>query len=230
MLAADNLVKKYSTLTVVNGVSLRVAKGEVVSIVGPSGAGKSTLLHLLAALDKPDAGRVTLANTDVFSLSGRAQSRFRNKHIGLVFQAHHLLPEFSAVENVAIPLWIGGAGKREGLQRAEEMLRTVGLGARLHHKPSQLSGGEGQRVAIARALVAKPSVLLADEPTGNLDTANANAVHDLFLQLRQNLGQTVVLVTHNEALAGRTDRVIEMRDGRIVGEPSNPLRLPLKGE
>ena len=216
MLHAHGLVKKYATLTVVDGVSLSVEKGEVVAIVGPSGAGKSTLLHLLAALDKPDAGRVTLAGTDVFSLAGRAQSRFRNTHIGLVFQAHHLLPEFSAVENVAMPLWIGGAGKADGLKSAEAMLNLVGLSARLHHKPSQLSGGEGQRVAIARALVAKPSILLADEPTGNLDTANASAVHDLFLKLRQELGQTVVLVTHNEALAERTDRVVEMRDGRIV--------------
>jgi lipoprotein-releasing system ATP-binding protein len=216
MLHAEGLVKKYSTLTVVDDVSLSVAKGEVVAIVGPSGAGKSTLLHLLAALDRPDAGRVALAGTDVFSLAGRAQSRFRNKHIGLVFQAHHLLPEFSAAENVAMPLWIGGAGRKEGLESAETILKTVGLGARLHHKPSQLSGGEGQRVAIARALVARPSILLADEPTGNLDTANAAAVHELFLQLRSDLGQTVVLVTHNEALAERTDRVIEMRDGKIV--------------
>ncbi len=218
MLHAQGLVKKYSTLTVVDGVSLSVSAGEVVSIVGPSGAGKSTLLHLLAALDKPDAGRVTLAGTDVFSLAGRAQARFRNKHIGLVFQAHHLLPEFSAAENVAMPLWIGGVGRKEGLHTAETMLRTVGLGARIHHKPSQLSGGEGQRVAIARALVARPSILLADEPTGNLDTANATAVHELFLQLRGELGQTVVLVTHNEALAARTDRVVEMRDGRIVSQ------------
>ena len=219
MLHAYGLVKKYSTLTVVDGVSLSVERGEVVAIVGPSGAGKSSLLHLLAALDKPDAGRVTIAGTDVFSLGGRAQSRFRNKHIGLVFQAHHLLPEFSAAENVAMPLWIGGTGRREGLASAEAMLKTVGLGARLHHKPSQLSGGEGQRVAIARALIAKPSILLADEPTGNLDTVNATAVHDLFLQLREEFGQTVVLVTHNEALADKTDRVVEMRDGRVVGTP-----------
>ncbi len=216
MLTAENLVKKYSTLTVVAGVSLKVEQGEVVSIVGPSGAGKSTLLHLLGALDKPDAGRVRIAGVEVSALGGRKEARFRNKHIGFVFQAHHLLPEFTALENVAMPLWIGGASRVAGLKRAEEVLRTVGLGARLGHKPSELSGGEGQRVAIARAVAPRPSVILADEPTGNLDTDNAEAVHALFLRLREETGQTVLLITHNEALAAKTDRVLQMRDGKII--------------
>jgi len=216
MLHAENLVKKHATLTVVDGVSLSVERGEVVAIVGPSGAGKSTLLHLLAALETPDAGRVTLAGADLFSLRGRAQARFRNKHIGLVFQAHHLLPEFSAVENAAMPLWIGGASRRAGLEAAATLLRRVGMGERLDHKPSQLSGGEAQRVAIARALATQPSVVLADEPTGNLDSANATAVHELFLRLREETGQTFLIVTHNDALAARTDRTLVMRDGKMA--------------
>jgi len=221
MLVADNLFKKYSNLTVVNGVSLEVDKGEIVSVVGPSGAGKSTLLHLLGALDKPDSGKVTIDGTEIFKLSSKKQAQFRNHHIGFVFQFHHLLPEFSAIENVAVPLWIRGISKKEGLDKAKEMLQTVGLGQRLENKPSELSGGEQQRVAIARALVNKPSIIMADEPTGNLDSANAQAIHELFLKLRNELNQTFVMITHNEELAKMTDRTLIMKDGRIVQEVKN---------
>lgn len=216
MLSAQNILKKYSNLTVVKGVSLEVSKGEIVSITGPSGAGKSTLLHLLGALDKPDAGTVTIDGVDVFALPARKQARFRNQHLGFVFQFHHLLPEFSAVENVAVPLWIAGRSKTAALKEAAAMLQTVGLGSRLDNKPSELSGGEQQRVAIARALVNKPSIIMADEPTGNLDSANAVAIHQLFLQLRNELNQTFILVTHNEELATMTDRTLIMKDGNIV--------------
>jgi len=218
MLVASQLIKKYSNLTVVNDVSLRIDKGEIVSIVGPSGAGKSTLLHLLGALDKPDSGTVTLDGVEIFKLPSKKQAAFRNKHIGFVFQFHHLLPEFSAVENVAVPLWISGRNKKQGLETAAEMLNTVGLGNRLDNKPSELSGGEQQRVAIARALVNKPSIVMADEPTGNLDSANAHAIHELFLQLRDRFGHTFVMITHNEALAEMTDRVLMMRDGKLENE------------
>ncbi|MBL7719984.1 MAG: ABC transporter ATP-binding protein [Flavipsychrobacter sp.] len=221
MLVAQNLLKKYSNITVVNNVSLRVDRGEVVSVIGASGAGKTTLLHLLGALDKPDGGTVRIDGTDVFSLPAKKQSAFRNQHIGFVFQFHHLLPEFSSVENVAIPLWISGKGKKEGLALAGDMLATVGIGHRLENKPSELSGGEQQRVAIARALVNKPSIVMADEPTGNLDSANAQLIHDLFLELRAKLNQTFVMITHNEAMAEKTDRILIMKDGRIVEERVN---------
>lgn len=223
MLSAENLFKKYSSLTVVNGVSLNVVKGEIVSIIGPSGAGKSTLLHLLGALDKPDSGSVRINETDVFGLSSKKQAQFRNKHIGFVFQFHHLLPEFSAIENVSVPLWINGVGKKDAMRQATEILHTVGLGSRLDNKPSELSGGEQQRVAIARALVNKPSIVMADEPTGNLDSVNAQAIHTLFLQLRAELGQTFVIVTHNEALAQVTDRTLVMQDGKIAEERKNNM-------
>ena len=218
MLEAVQLIKNYGAFTVVNDVSLSVSKGDFVSIVGPSGAGKSTLLHLVGGLDKPDSGTVRLDGQEFLKLPSRKQAKFRNKHIGFVFQFHHLLPEFSAVENVSIPLWIAGTGKREAHERASELLALVGLAGRVDHKPSELSGGEQQRVAIARALVNQPSVIMADEPTGNLDTANARAVHELFLQLREKLNQTFVIVTHNEALSALTDRTLTMRDGRIVDE------------
>jgi lipoprotein-releasing system ATP-binding protein len=223
MLTAVNLYKKYSSLTVVNNVSLTVAAGEMLAIIGASGAGKSTLLHLLGALDKPDSGQVRIRDTDLLRLPSRKQAQFRNQELGFVFQFHHLLPEFSAVENVAMPLWIDGKNKKEGLQRAAEMLETVGLGKRLENKPSELSGGEQQRVAIARALVNKPAILMADEPTGNLDTANAHGIHELFLRLRQEMNQTIILITHNEELAARTDRTLVMRDGSIVEERQHPL-------
>lgn len=221
MLVAKDLIKKYTNLTVVNNVSLSVAKGEIVSVIGPSGAGKTTLLHLLGSLDKPDSGRVTIDDTDLFALPSKKQSLFRNKHIGFVFQFHHLLPEFTAVENVAIPLWISGKGKKEGLAQAAEILGTVGLGQRLENKPGELSGGEQQRVAIARALVNKPSIVMADEPTGNLDSANAQNIHELFLELRDKLGQTFIMITHNETMAQMTDRTLLMKDGQIVDERLN---------
>lgn len=217
MLVAENLFKKYSSLTVVHDVSLQVAKGEIISVTGPSGAGKSTLLHLLGALDKPDSGSVLIEGTDVFKLPAKKQAQFRNKHIGFVFQFHHLLPEFSAAENVAVPLWIAGKSKRQALQEAATMLETVGLAKKLENKPSELSGGEQQRVAIARALVNKPSIVMADEPTGNLDSANAQAIHELFIELRNRLNQTFIMITHNEELAAMTDRVLTMKDGKMIG-------------
>lgn len=215
MLVAENLVKKYGSLTVVNGVSLSIGKGEIVSVVGQSGAGKSTLLHLLGALDKPDNGGVLIDGTDIFKLPAKKQAAFRNKHIGFVFQFHHLLPEFSAIENVSVPLWIAGQGRKQAMDNAAAMLDIVGLGNKLDNKPSELSGGEQQRVAIARALVNKPSIIMADEPTGNLDSANAQSIHQLFIDLRNKLGQTFVMITHNEELAGMTDRTLTMKDGKI---------------
>jgi lipoprotein-releasing system ATP-binding protein len=223
LLTANNLYKSYGPLTVVRDVSLQIAPGEMVAIIGPSGAGKSTLLHLLGALDKPDKGSVKIRDTEVFALPAGRQARFRNQQLGFVFQSHHLLPEFSAVENVAMPLWIKGAGRKAALAAAAAMLEQVGLAARTANKPSQLSGGEQQRVAIARALINKPAILMADEPTGNLDTANAEAIHNLFLSLRRELQQTIILITHNEALAARTDRTLVMRDGAIVEERRHPL-------
>jgi lipoprotein-releasing system ATP-binding protein len=216
MIEVQHLVKKYGALTVVNDVSLQIQQGELVSITGASGAGKSTLLHLMGALDLPDAGSVLINGVDVFSLNAQKQAQFRNKHIGFVFQFHHLLPEFTAIENVAMPLWIAGKSTQEGLREAKEMLQIVGLAARVDNKPGALSGGEQQRVAIARALINKPLIVMADEPTGNLDSANAAAIHQLFVQLRHQLGQTFILVTHNQELASLTDRNLEMLDGRIV--------------
>jgi len=221
MLSAQHLSKKYGTFSVVSDVSLTVAKGEIVSIVGPSGAGKSTLLHLIGALDRPDTGSVLIEGTDILQLPAKKQARFRNSHIGFVFQFHHLLPEFSAIENVSVPLWIKGLSKKDAMKQAAEMLNVVGLGSRMGNKPSELSGGEQQRVAIARALVPGPSVVMADEPTGNLDTANAHALHNLFLQLRDQFGQTFIMITHNDTLARMTDRTFTMQDGRIVEEKKN---------
>lgn len=221
MLVAENLFKKYSNLTVVNGVSLNIAKGEIVSVTGASGAGKSTLLHLLGGLDKPDSGQVKINDTDLFALPERKQAAFRNKQMGFVFQFHHLLPEFTAMENVAVPLWISGVSKNTALEEAKNMLEVVGLGDRLNNKPSELSGGEQQRVAIARALVNKPAVIMADEPTGNLDSNNAMAIHQLFIDLRNQFGQTFVMITHNEELAAMTDRTLIMKDGKITEERYN---------
>ncbi|HTN46403.1 MAG TPA: ABC transporter ATP-binding protein [Flavipsychrobacter sp.] len=221
MLSAQSLSKKYGDLEVLKNVSLQVNKGEIVSIVGASGAGKSTLLHLLGGLDKPDSGHVHINDVDIFKLSAKKQAAFRNKHLGFVFQFHHLLPEFTAQENVAVPLWISGIGKKQGLAKAVEMLELVKLETRLHNKPSELSGGEQQRVAIARALVNHPSMIMADEPTGNLDSQNAQSIHELFLSLRDRLNQTFVMITHNDALAAMTDRTLVMKDGRIEGEIVN---------
>ncbi len=221
MLSASHLSKKYGSFTVVNDVSFNVEKGEILSIVGPSGAGKSTLLHLMGALDKPDSGSVLIDGTDLLKLPAKKQARFRNSNLGFVFQFHHLLPEFNALENVSMPLWIKGTSKKEAAQQATAMLEIVGLGNRLTNKPAELSGGEQQRVAIARALVTRPAVIMADEPTGNLDSANAQAVHELFLKLRKDIGQTFIMITHNDLLAGMTDRILTMRDGRIVEERRN---------
>jgi len=218
MLSARQLSKKYGQLTVLNHVTLDIHKGEFVAIAGPSGAGKSTLLHLLGALDFPDKGQVKLMDQELFRLSRKKQAAFRNKHMGFVFQFHHLLPEFTALENVCMPLWIGKQPKDEAIAAAKAILKTVGLGHRMEHKPSELSGGEQQRVAIARAIVHRPSVIFADEPTGNLDTANAQAVHELFFQLRDLYQQTFVIVTHNEQLAAMADRTLMMKDGKIVAE------------
>jgi lipoprotein-releasing system ATP-binding protein len=220
MLTVKNILKRYGNFAVVNDVSFDVGKGEIVSIVGPSGAGKSTLLHIIGALDKPDSGSVEIQGTDLHKLAARKQAAFRNKNLGFVFQFHHLLPEFSALENVCMPLWIAGEAKAKAIKEATAMLEIVGLGARLNNKPSELSGGEQQRVAIARALVARPAVVLADEPTGNLDSVNANSVHELFLRLRKELNQTFVMITHNDALAQMTDRILTMRDGKLANDVS----------
>jgi lipoprotein-releasing system ATP-binding protein len=193
----------------------------MLGIIGASGAGKSTLLHLMGGLDKADSGSVILNDIDLLTLSQAKQARFRNKQLGFVFQFHHLLPEFSAIENVAMPLWINKTSRKAGLAEAERLLEVVGLSGRLHNKPSEMSGGEQQRVAIARALANKPAIVMADEPTGNLDTANAHAIHSLFIDLRDQLGQTFILVTHNESLATMADRTLNMLDGQIIGEVKN---------
>ena len=223
MLVAKNVKKKYSSFAVVDDVSFSVGKGEIVSIIGPSGAGKSTLLHLIGALDKPDSGEITINGINVAKLNSLKQAKFRNQHLGFVFQFHHLLPEFSSVENVAMPLWISGMDKKTAITKAALMLDIVGLGGRIDHKPSELSGGEQQRVAIARALVNEPTLIMADEPTGNLDSNNANAIHELFLNLRERLNQTFIMITHNEELARLTDRTLLMKDGKIVEERVNRL-------
>ena len=215
MLKAENLSKKYGQLSVLRDVSLSIEQGEFVAIVGPSGAGKSTLLHLLGGLDYPDTGQVSLMDNELFKLSKKKQAAFRNKNMGFVFQFHHLLPEFTALENVCMPLWIGNVNKKEAIEAATNTLNTVGLSDRIHHKPNELSGGEQQRVAIARAIVHKPSVIFADEPTGNLDSTNAKSVHELFLKLRELYNHTFVIVTHNELLASMADRTLNMRDGVI---------------
>ena len=216
MIRAEGLRKRYGALEVLRGVSLEVARGEVVSIVGASGAGKTTLLQIIGSLTRPDGGRVTLGGIDPFVLSDRELSRFRNCRVGFVFQFHHLLPEFTAFENVCLPGLIGGRDRREVGARAAELLDLMGLAARRDHKPAALSGGEQQRVAIARAIVNAPAVLLADEPSGNLDTRNREEIHRLFFDLRDELGQTVVIVTHDERLAAMADRKITMSDGRIL--------------
>ncbi len=216
MLTAKNIIKNYGALPVLRGVDIEIAKGEIVSIVGSSGAGKSTLLHILGTLDKADKGSVVLEGQHFETLNGRKLAAFRNKNIGFVFQFHHLLPEFTAIENVCIPGWIAGAAKKEVLAKAKGLLTTLGLGGRLENKPQQLSGGEQQRVAVARALINNPSIIMADEPTGNLDSANAKELHQLFIDLRQKMNQTFLIVTHNEELAQMSDRILHMKDGRII--------------
>ncbi|HLG39121.1 MAG TPA: ABC transporter ATP-binding protein, partial [Chitinophagaceae bacterium] len=198
------------------GVDIEIQKGEVVAIAGPSGSGKSTLLHILGTLDKADSGNIRMDHTEVNSLPPNKLAAFRNKHIGFVFQFHHLLPEFTALENVCIPGWLAGRKKKEVEERARELLQMLGLSHRLENKPNQMSGGEQQRVAVARALINNPDIVFADEPTGNLDSANAQELHLLFFELRKKFNQTFLIVTHNEELASLSDRVLHMRDGKIV--------------
>ena len=216
MLKAEHITKKYGSLQVLKGVDITVNTGEIVSIVGSSGAGKSTLLHILGTLDTADEGAIWLNNERIDQLTGKMLAAFRNRHIGFVFQFHHLLPEFSALENVSIPGWIAGRKKKEVTERAVELLTTLGLSGRINNKPQQLSGGEQQRVAVARALINNPSIVFADEPTGNLDSTNAKELHELFVQLRNQFQQTFLIVTHNEELAGMSDRVLHMKDGKIM--------------
>lgn len=216
MLTARNITKNYGSLQVLRSVDFDISKGEIVCIVGSSGAGKSTLLHILGTLDTPDSGTVTLEGKQIDSLKGNKLAAFRNKHIGFVFQFHHLLPEFTAVENVSIPGWIAGGKKKEVNERATSILNSLGLGDRLQNKPQQLSGGEQQRVAVARALINNPSIIMADEPTGNLDSARAKELHQLFIDLRNQFNQTFLIVTHNEELATMSDRVVHMKDGKII--------------
>jgi lipoprotein-releasing system ATP-binding protein len=218
MLTAKNLTKQYGNLPVLRGVDLTIEDGEVVSIVGSSGAGKSTLLHILGTLDRFDGGSIVLNNQPIEKLTGNALAAYRNKHMGFVFQFHHLLPEFNALENVSIPGWIAKRSKKEVKQRAIELLQMLGLGSRLENKPQQLSGGEQQRVAIARALINKPNIIFADEPTGNLDSYHAREMHQLFFDLRKQFNQTFLIVTHNEELAALCDRQLLMKDGKIVKE------------
>ena len=216
MIKVSNIEKSFGDLKVLRGVSLEVKKGEIVSIVGASGAGKTTLLQIIGSLLPADGGEVEINGTKLFALNEKRTAEFRNRHIGFVFQFHNLLPEFSALENVMMPALIGGAKRKEAKQRAMELLSAVGLSERAEHKPAQLSGGEQQRVAIARALMNKPSVLLADEPTGNLDTHNRDEIQRLLFEVREKFGQTIVMVTHDERLAEMADRKIVMSDGEIL--------------
>ncbi|MBS7562884.1 ABC transporter ATP-binding protein [Mucilaginibacter sp. Bleaf8] len=216
MLKALSIQKSYGKLQILKGVDLEVAQGEIVTIVGASGAGKSSLLNIIGTLDKPDAGQIFLDDLEVSRLNSKQLSAFRNTKIGFIFQFHHLLAEFNAIENVCIPAFIAGVAKAEAETRAEELLKKLGLGDRVHHKPNQLSGGEQQRVAVARALINKPALILADEPSGNLDSANARELHELFVDLRNEFNQTFIIVTHNEELANLSDRKVTMKDGLIV--------------
>ena len=224
MIQLRNITKSFGTLQVLKGIDLDISRGEIVSIVGPSGAGKTTLLQIMGTLDAPDTGTVVIDGTDVTRLGQRDMARFRNQRLGFVFQFHQLLPEFTAVENVMIPAMIAGVSKRAAHERAMELLRFLSLDVRAEHKPNELSGGEKQRVAVARALVNNPAVILADEPSGSLDTQNKQELHQLFFDLRDRMGQTFVIVTHDEQLAALTDRKIEMRDGRTL-----PLAPPCEG-
>ena len=223
MIKLEGITKSFGALQVLKGIDLSIGKAEVVSIVGPSGAGKTTLLQIMGTLDKPDAGRIVLNGTEINKLKSNQIAAFRNKEIGFVFQFHQLLPEFTAMENVMIPALIGGKSATVAQKDAMEMLDFLGLAERAKHKPSELSGGEKQRVAVARALINHPSVVLADEPSGSLDTKNKEELHKLFFDLRDRLGQTFVIVTHDEGLAAQTDRTIHIKDGRIILPESEPI-------
>ena len=215
IIRAEGITKSYGDLQVLRGIDLAIEEGEVVSIVGASGAGKTTLLQILGTLDRPDGGRLELADTDVFKLRDREISTFRNQNIGFVFQFHQLLPEFTASENACLPAYIGGASRQEAARRAMELMKFLNVDARANHKPNQLSGGEQQRIAVARALINRPAVVFADEPSGNLDSKNADELHNLFFRLREEFGQTFVIVTHNTELADMADRKLEIADGMI---------------
>ncbi len=216
MIVATDIIKSYDKLQVLKNISLQVANEEIVCLVGASGAGKSTLLHILGTLDKPDSGKVLIDGKDVLAMSDKALSQYRNQHIGFVFQFHHLLPEFTAIENICLPALIGGKSKKEAVKDAEHLLDIFNLKDRATHKPSELSGGEQQRIAIARALINNPSVVFADEPSGNLDSQNAAELHQLFVKLRDILHQTFVIVTHNPSLVDVADRVLQIKDGVII--------------
>lgn len=217
MIQVDNLTKRFGDLQVLRGVSLNVEKGEVVSIVGPSGAGKTTLLQLIGTLDNPDSGSISIAGVDVCAMKETQLAKFRNTHIGFVFQFHQLLPEFTALENIIIPALIAGRSHDDAVRHAMELLQMMGLKDRAHHRPSEMSGGENQRVAVARALINRPDVILADEPSGSLDSKNKQELHKLFFELRDRYGQTFLIVTHDEELARTTDRTIRMVDGVVSG-------------
>jgi lipoprotein-releasing system ATP-binding protein len=216
MLTATNIQKYYGQLWVLKGVDLAIQRGEIASIVGPSGSGKSTLLHILGTLDKPNKGEVVMNGKRIDNLNDKQMAAFRNRHVGFVFQFHHLLPEFTALENVCIPGWMAGRRKKEVMDQAVDLLKMLGLDKRMENKPNALSGGEQQRVAVARALINRPAIVFADEPTGNLDSANARELHQLFFTLRQQFNQTFLIVTHNEELAQMSDRILHMKDGKIV--------------
>ncbi len=216
MISVRNVSKSFGTLKVLKDISLDVGQGEIVSIVGASGAGKTTLLHVIGSLDKPDGGEITIHGQELIRMNDRRLADFRNRHIGFIFQFHHLLPEFTALENVCIPAYIAGQSRKAAESRATELLTFLGLSERLTHKPAELSGGEQQRVAVARALVNNPDVILADEPSGNLDSASASELHAMFFTLREKFGQTFIIVTHNLELAEMADRKITLKDGNIL--------------
>jgi len=216
LISATNIHKSFGELEILKGIDIQIAKGEVVSIVGSSGAGKTTLLQILGTLDKPDKGEILIAGQEINRLSEKKISRFRNKHIGFIFQFHQLLPEFTAIENACIPAFISGISKQEALSKGEELMKLLGLKDRMDHKPQALSGGEQQRVAVARALINNPSVIFADEPSGNLDSKNSDELHQLFFKLRDELNQTFLIVTHHDDFAAMADRMLVMEDGKIL--------------